>query len=120
MMRKVFLYTILILTIFSVAPIRSAEAIIWWPAPPKCVEDYTSTKDNRIAYYTKAYEYTKKISYGGGTEIRYIWVWEVQIPIYPYGLVSAGRAERHCGTRWIPDRTIGDVSTIQNQVRAEV
>lgn len=79
-----------------------AQAVIWWPAPPKCVNSIWVKDGNRLGLYSKAGEYTQRRYYGGGTEIRYIWVWGVEILMYPYGMVHAGRAERHCGTRWVP------------------
>jgi hypothetical protein len=42
------------------------------------------------------------IQYGGGTEVRYIWQWEVSVPNSKYGWLSAGYAEKLCGADWYP------------------
>lgn len=85
----------------QIAP-AEASAANTWPTPPRCVASQWVNAGGKLGLYSKAGEYTQKRFYGGGTEIRYIWVFYVEVPIYPYGMVSAGRAERHCGTRWVP------------------
>jgi hypothetical protein len=86
----------------AVAVAGPAQAAIVWPSPPKCSNAMWVWTGKQLGFYQKAYEYTQRRVYGGGMEIRYIWVWEVSIPAIRYGLLTAGRATRHCGTRWIP------------------
>lgn len=89
----------------AAAAAPAAQATVWWEEPPTCENNfwYMPSSGEQLGFYTKAGEYTRTLSYGGGTEIQYIWVWEVQEPFFPYGMVTVGRAEKHCGSDWIPD-----------------
>jgi hypothetical protein len=55
-----------------------------------------------MGLYTFAYEYSQDVAYSGGVERQYIYVYEVTTPIYPYGMVTAGRAEKLCGADFYP------------------
>ncbi len=81
---------------------QDAQAALRWPTPPRCVDSQWVRDQGRLGLYSKASEYVKRRTYGGGTELRYIWVFYVEVPMYPFGMVPGGRAERHCGTRWVP------------------
>jgi hypothetical protein len=49
-----------------------------------------------------AYEYQQVRSYGGGYEVRTIYVYEVDAPnFFTMSMVPVGRAEKRCGTRWV-------------------
>lgn len=76
-----------------------ANATIWWEAPPRCVQDqWHKDKQDRVGHYTKASEYKKTRIVGGDREVQYIWVFYVEVVMYPYGTVPGGRAEKHCGS----------------------
>jgi hypothetical protein len=79
----------------------AATAAIGWPAPPRCVNSQWVFTGRQIGLYSKAGEYVQRRFYGGGTELRYIWVFYVEVPS-TRGMLPGGRAERHCGTRWVP------------------
>jgi hypothetical protein len=87
--------------VLAVAVASPAQAAIIWPSPPQCSDAMWHWTGQQLGYYQKAYEYTERRVYGGGMEVRYIWVWEVSIPTIR-GMVIAGSASRHCGTDWVP------------------
>jgi hypothetical protein len=76
-----------------------AHAAIIWPTPPQCADAMWHWTGQQLGFYQKAYEYKERRLYGGGMEIRYIWVWEVYAPTIR-GLIPAGSSSRHCGTDW--------------------
>lgn len=87
----------------------SAHAQIWFPAPPTCHTDIRPIQWKRGAYafYEYAYYYRGRRLYGptpvrGMNLYERVHVYHVQNMIYPYGLVSAGRAEKVCGNMYAP------------------
>lgn len=86
---------------------RSAHAIIWYPAPPSCHRDIRPIqwKPGAYAFYEFAYEKQGR-RLAGPTPVRgtslyeRVYVYHVQIMIYPWGLVPAGRAEKVCGNMY--------------------
>ena len=88
----------------SVVTAPAASATIWWDPPPACVQqqwamsgDSPNYAENALGLYSKAYEYTKVIEYGGVRETQYIWVFEVSAPMGISGMQTVGRAEKLCG-----------------------
>jgi hypothetical protein len=53
-----------------------------------------------MAMYAEKYE--QKRYYGGGYEVRTIYVYDMQqFNWWAKGMISVGRAEKVCGTRWV-------------------
>ena len=81
---------------------------IIFPAPPTCHRDIRAVEWKRgvYAHYEFAFEYRGSRLAGppppsaprGSYLYQRIYVYHVQNVIYPWGLVSAGRAEKVCGT----------------------
>lgn len=79
-----------------------ADAAAIYPTPPECTESQFHMVDEALILYAKEWEYTRRYSYGGGVETRYIWVFHVYAPHAYRGWITVGTAERHCGSEWAP------------------
>ncbi len=87
----------------STALAQPAQAAGNWPEPATCDEQVLVMDDGfRAAKGTKAYEYRQIRAYGGGYEIKYVWVWEMEVFHATMGLLPAGFAEKVCGGEWKP------------------
>jgi hypothetical protein len=82
---------------------KPVPAQIRYPPPPTCHRDTRPIEWKRgaYAYYEFAYEKRGRRLAGpcpGGRGLyENIYVYHVQIMVYPHGLVSSGRAEKVCG-----------------------
>ena len=82
-----------------------AQAAIWWPAPPTCstTNGQWVLSGSALALAQYAYKYEQMRFYGGGYEVRTIHVYDMQqFSWWAHGMISVGRSEKVCGTRWVP------------------
>ena len=92
--------TLVMLVALVLAAPASAQS--GWPAPPECKEAIQWLADGRPAFYIKYGEHREYFSYGGGTEVRYVWDYEVNVPHAYEGWLPAGTAEKVCGADFYP------------------
>ena len=86
----------------TVAMTSTADAAWIVPAPPTC---HTGGKWHEVrsgsrmmpVYYSYAYRYTTKAYSSRGIAYTTHYVYDVQNVMYPYGMVTIGRADKICG-----------------------
>ncbi len=95
--------TLIAATIGIIGVAAPASAIWWVKAPPTCHNDsrWISFKQDGRQYvlaYNYAFRHTTRSASSQGVVYRTYYTYDVQNVMYPYGLVTVGRAQKLCGT----------------------
>lgn len=87
----------------GVALAAPAYAIWWQPEPPYCHTDNRwhwvgEGRDRMPLYYGFAWSYWTESQSSRGVIHRQRYVYDVQNVMYPYGMITVGRAEKECAS----------------------